>query len=89
LQAGALDGADVDEDVLPAAIRLDEAEALLGVEPLDGACSRCSCPSEWARERAFATLPDLSDAGNVPSRWTARPGRWRRRRSRSSWPDAR
>jgi hypothetical protein len=29
-----LDGGDVDEDVLPAVGRLDEAIALLGVEPL-------------------------------------------------------
>jgi hypothetical protein len=66
LQPGALDGADMDEDVLPAAIRLNETEALLGVEPFDRACSHSSCPSEWAPECAAATLPDLSDAGNAP-----------------------
>lgn len=38
LEAGALDGADVYEDIFAPAIRLDEAEALLSVEPLYGAC---------------------------------------------------
>src|SRR6185295_4557902 len=38
LDAGALDGADMDEHVLAAVIRLDEAEALGAVEPLH--CSR-------------------------------------------------
>jgi len=33
---GALDGADMDENVLAAVIRLDEAKALLVVEPLYG-----------------------------------------------------
>jgi hypothetical protein len=33
---GAFDSADVDEHVLAAVIRLDEAEALLAVEPLYG-----------------------------------------------------
>jgi hypothetical protein len=32
---GALDGADMDEDVLAAVIGLNEAEAFLTVEPLD------------------------------------------------------
>lgn len=36
IQARAFNGADVDEHVGAAAIRLDEAEALLGVEPLYG-----------------------------------------------------
>ena len=35
LQTGALNRADVDEHVLAAAIGLDEAETLGGVEPLD------------------------------------------------------
>src|SRR5262249_47682642 len=38
-QAGALDCADMNEDVLVAVVRLDEAEALLVVEPLHGAHS--------------------------------------------------
>src|SRR5689334_10454855 len=38
-QAGALDGADMDEDVLRAIIGLDESKALGGVEELDGADS--------------------------------------------------
>src|SRR6266446_6045251 len=37
LHAGALDRADMHEDVLAAIIRLNEAEALLAVEPLNGA----------------------------------------------------
>src|SRR5215472_3230428 len=40
--ASAFDGADVDEDVTPAIARLDEAEALDGVEPLDGTGSHIS-----------------------------------------------
>jgi hypothetical protein len=63
LQSGALDGADMDEDVLPAAIRLNETEALLGVEPFDRACSHYCLPGEWAPECASATLPDLPHAG--------------------------
>src|SRR6478609_9034486 len=35
IEAGALDGADMDEDVLAALLRLDEAEALGGIEPLN------------------------------------------------------
>src|SRR5689334_19695705 len=38
-QAGALDGADMDEDVLRAIVGLDESKALGGVEELDGADS--------------------------------------------------
>lgn len=36
-QAGPFDGGDVDENVLTARIRLDEAEAFLGIEKLHGA----------------------------------------------------
>src|SRR5215467_5213366 len=36
VEAGALDRADVDEDVLAAVLRLDESVALLRVEPLHG-----------------------------------------------------
>src|SRR6185503_450318 len=35
-QAGALDGADVDEGVLAAVVGLNESEAFGGVEPLNG-----------------------------------------------------
>src|SRR5690606_14893123 len=39
-----LDGAEVDEDVRPSIGLGDEPEALLGVEPLDGALGHaCSC----------------------------------------------
>jgi hypothetical protein len=37
-QAGALNGADVNENVRSTSVRLDETKALLAVEPLDGAC---------------------------------------------------
>src|SRR6185312_5127518 len=36
--AGAFDGADMDEHVLRAVVRLDETVALLGVEPLNSTC---------------------------------------------------
>src|SRR4051794_8432154 len=39
-QSGALDGGDVDEDVLVTAVRLDEPIALGRVEPFDGALLR-------------------------------------------------
>jgi len=39
IEAGALDGADMDEGVLAAVVRLDKAEALGGVEPLHGSRS--------------------------------------------------
>ena len=37
-QTSALDGADMDEHVLRAVIRLDEAKTLLRIEPFDFAC---------------------------------------------------
>src|SRR6478609_10547650 len=37
-QTGALDGADVNEHILAAIVRLNEAVALLTVEPLHGTC---------------------------------------------------
>ena len=37
-EPGSFKGRDVDEYVLPAAIPSDEAEALLDIEPLHGAC---------------------------------------------------
>jgi hypothetical protein len=51
--ARALDGADVDEDVLPAALRLDEAEALGRVIPLDDARRLLSL-------RSLVTAPEPS-----------------------------
>ena len=38
-----LDGADVNEHVISTVIRLDEAEALLAVEPLHGPCGHLRC----------------------------------------------
>src|ERR1044072_4875184 len=65
VQPRPLDRADVDEDILPAAIRLNEAESLGGVEPLNRACSHYSCPSEWARERVAAPPPNLPGGANL------------------------
>ena len=62
-EAGPLDGGDVDEHVARAALGLDEAEALGGVEPFHGAvghrdvssCCRprkCGGPAQSAKERS-------------------------------------
>src|SRR6476469_5909184 len=52
LVAVGLDGGVVDEDVLAATVLRDEAEALFGVEPLDGSLSHvrfpCSCGGHCA-----------------------------------------
>src|SRR6476646_2721103 len=45
MQARTLDSADVDEGVLAAVVRLDEAVALGGVEPLYGSRSHGNCLS--------------------------------------------
>src|SRR5262249_10194148 len=49
-ETGALDGADMDEGVLAAVIRLNESEAFGGVEPLNGTCShrKSSCNLRYA-----------------------------------------
>jgi len=52
IQSGPLDCTYVDEHVFAAAVGLDEAESLCGIEPLDGACSHNLYPSELARECA-------------------------------------
>ncbi len=44
MEARALHGADMDKHVLAAAVWLNEAEALCGVEPLNCACSHVSSP---------------------------------------------
>src|SRR5690349_1904166 len=41
---GTLDGADVNEHVLSAVVGLNEAKALLAVEPLNSACRHISSP---------------------------------------------
>jgi hypothetical protein len=46
VQARALDSADMDENVLPAAVGLNEAETFGGVEPLDRACSHYLYPNK-------------------------------------------
>src|SRR5271157_1315233 len=61
-QARALDGADMDEYVLAAVLRLDEAKALLGVEPLDGSdlhksfpcCAACAFVRRPIRPRCWS-----------------------------------
>jgi hypothetical protein len=52
IQACTLDGADMNEDVLSAAVGLDKAETLCGVEPLHRACSHVRPSGERARESA-------------------------------------
>jgi hypothetical protein len=62
-QARALDGADVDEDVLAAAIGLNETETLGGVEPFDGACSNDRILTSKRENKSDA---DGAIASNVP-----------------------
>src|SRR5580693_898497 len=57
-----LDRGDVDEDVLRPVIRLDEAVALLGVEPFDGACRHRSTPKH---RRPARCEPDYSSGGRA------------------------
>src|SRR5208283_5626921 len=77
-----LDGGDMHEDVLRAVIRLDEAVALLGVEPFDGACrhritpsyrrpARCEPNYSSGGELRDATVPHTATSGpdgKVPTR---------------------
>lgn len=57
-QARAFDGGDVDENVLTARIRLDEAEAFLGIEKLHGAVGHARgllfirCPQDAAARQS-------------------------------------
>src|SRR5215475_6586830 len=51
MQACALDSADMDEGVLAAVVRLDEAIALGGVEPLHGSRSHGNCLSRHRMRR--------------------------------------
>jgi hypothetical protein len=46
-QTGALDGADMNEYVTSTLIRLDESEALLGIEPFYDASSHVVSPNEF------------------------------------------
>src|SRR5215203_2490414 len=61
-RATVLDGADVDEQVV-AGLGLDEAVALVGVEPLDGSNRHAACP------------PSVSSEVSVHT-GTRRPGAW-------------
>src|SRR5262245_13578943 len=47
VEAGALDRADVHEDILAAILRLDESVALLGVEPLHGSLGHGDLVFHW------------------------------------------
>src|SRR5512139_3809960 len=65
IQSATLDCAYVDEHVLAAAVGLDEAKSLCGVEPLDRACSHiCILVSEResAREHASGVCPPPATA---------------------------
>src|SRR3954452_24920606 len=85
LVATGLDGGEVDEHVLAAAVLRDEAEALLGVEPLDGALSHESVPSVRCRGPCAlqplktSTCADVQRTQNQKSKIQAalrpRPGR--------------
>src|SRR5215212_12084674 len=61
-RAAVLDGADVDEDVV-AGLGLDEAVALVGVEPLHGANSHPACPPSVSSE--VSTTPVLGGASGM------------------------
>jgi hypothetical protein len=56
-QTSALDGADVNEHVLRAVIRLDEAEALLGIEPLNFACRHIGNLSSCEQTGGLSLVP--------------------------------
>src|SRR6056297_272400 len=60
-QARALDGGDVDEDVLTALIGLDEAKALGGVEPFHGASSHSVVSCDVCRSRNATARPERLD----------------------------
>src|SRR5580658_4301822 len=57
-----LDRGDVHEDILRPVIRLDEAVALLGVEPFDGACRHRITPRH---RRPAPCEPDYSSGGRA------------------------
>src|SRR3954452_17202416 len=74
-----LDGRVVDEDVLTA-VDGDEAEALLGVEPLHGAlchvCShvRATDDASWSRSRGLALPPVEHERGTRTARKVQQKG---------------
>src|SRR5258708_30790383 len=63
-QTSALNGADVNENVLVAVVRLDEAEALLVVEPLHGA--HCHSLISFQRMHSGGHVSRLVDFGEIP-----------------------
>src|SRR5262245_60131158 len=56
-QTSALDGADMDEHILRAVIRLDEAEALLRIEPFDFACRHVGNLSSCEQTGGLSLVP--------------------------------
>src|SRR5690606_15925127 len=75
-EAGALERRDVHEDVLRALLRLDEAEALGGVEPFHGAVGHREisclgrCPrSAAARRRSEQNRMTEADDGDRSRLW--------------------
>ena len=56
-QTSALDGADVNEHVLRAVIWLDEAETLLGIEPLNFACRHIDNLSSCEQTGGLSLVP--------------------------------
>src|SRR5262245_1221368 len=56
-QTSALNGADMDEHVLRAVIRLDEAETLLGIEPFDFACRHVGNLSSCEQTGGLSLVP--------------------------------
>src|ERR671921_965885 len=70
LVAAGLDGGEVDEHVLAAAILRDEAETLLGVEPLDSSLSHdlfpCSVPGAPCPQAAEDIHPVLVSSEPKP-----------------------
>jgi hypothetical protein len=65
----------VHKDILPAVIRLDESEALLAIEPLDGSLRHVTLPSgRWVKKAARQRSCSFEIWREVvsPTRWTRR-----------------
>src|SRR5262249_4771530 len=77
VEAGALDGADMHEDVLAAIARLDEAVTFGRIEPLDSAAGHEALPG-WLQNAALARtarepIPVAKNLSEGPS-WARRQG---------------
>ena len=79
VQASPLDGADMDEHVLAAAVRLNEAKTLGGVEPLDRTCRhiRYLLRKSGAELRAVRNPAHLANEKSIPALlpWRIEEGR--------------